>query len=221
MGLPSIDRVNQASAAGSSASSATLRAVARGLGLIVVALAAAATVACGDTTRELLGQGKRSPDEFAVYSRTPLSLPPDYGLRPPGTTAPGISAPGSPTADARDALIGRGAGGSTVAAASAGPETSAYSSGTRALLDRTGGLEADPAIRRVINEETSILADADRSFTDRLMFWREDNPYGTVVDADAEARRIRENQALGQPVTAGRTPTIERRQRALLEGILN
>ena len=30
------------------------------------------------------GLDKRPPDEFTVYSRAPLSLPPNYDLRPPG-----------------------------------------------------------------------------------------------------------------------------------------
>ena len=41
--------------------------------------------ACSDT-RAALGLDKAPPDEFAVFSRAPLSLPPDFGLRPP---APG------------------------------------------------------------------------------------------------------------------------------------
>jgi len=90
-----------------------------------------------------------------------------------------------------------------------------------ALLERTGGLNADPAIRTRINRETTVLAEVDQSFTDRLMFWRTPTEYGTVVDPNEEAKRIRENQALGKPVTDGRTPTIARRKRALLEGIFN
>ena len=43
------------------------------------------------TVQDALGMGKRSPDEFAVVSRAPLILPPDYGLRPP---APGQSRTG-------------------------------------------------------------------------------------------------------------------------------
>ena len=51
------------------------------------------------------------------------------------------------------------------------------------------------------------------------MFWREEVPPGRIIDADAEAKRLRENAALGKPVTAGETPTIERKKKALLEGI--
>ena len=38
--------------------------------------------ACGGT-KEKLGLTKKAPDEFAVVRRAPLSMPPDYTLRPP------------------------------------------------------------------------------------------------------------------------------------------
>ena len=39
------------------------------------------------------------------------------------------------------------------------------------------------------------------------------------IDAAAEAKRLHDNAALGQPVNAGNTPTIERKRKAPLEGI--
>ena len=51
------------------------------------------------------------------------------------------------------------------------------------------------------------------------MFWRTPEPYGTVVDPAAEAKRLQENQALGKPVTEGQTPIITTRRKGLLEGI--
>jgi hypothetical protein len=173
---------------------------------------------CQDT-REILGMGKRTPDEFAVYSRAPLSVPPNYGLRPPGSVTPGAPQPGAASTDARSAVLGRPT--ASAGAAPAAVDTARMSSGTVALLQRTGGLTADPNIRKVINRESTILAEVDQSFTERLMFWRTPNEYGTVIDPEEEAKRIRENQALGKPVTEGQTPTIQRRRRALLEGIFN
>src|SRR6185369_5402368 len=43
-----------------------------------------------ENTKEMLGLTKRSPDEFQVVSRAPLSMPPDYSLRPP---TPGAARP--------------------------------------------------------------------------------------------------------------------------------
>lgn len=185
-----------------------------------IVLAAAVAVVfggCGDT-KELLGQGKRPPDEFAVYSRAPLSLPPDYALRPP---APGTTRPQNvmPRDTAKQALIGEQF--NTQAGGASSVEGVGVSPGTQVLLERTGALDADPEIRTQVNSETSILAEEDQSFTERLMFWGTPTEYGTVVDPVQEARRIHENQALGQPITDGETPTIERKRRALLEGIFD
>jgi hypothetical protein len=59
--------------------------------LPVVALAVAATVLSGcDSFKRAVGIEKSSPDEFAVESRAPLTIPPDFDLRPP---APGASRP--------------------------------------------------------------------------------------------------------------------------------
>ena len=57
---------------------------------LTLALCASLLVACGERTRTALGYGKQSPDEFSVVTRAPLSIPPDYGLRPP---TPGVSRP--------------------------------------------------------------------------------------------------------------------------------
>ncbi len=175
-----------------------------------------------------LGIGvKRPPDEFAVFARAPLSMPPDYGLRPPTPGAPSESI--AARQSAKDVIVdpaGTGAGQAAV-----GPGTSGQaqrtaslanaSPGTMALLDRTGGLSAQPAIREQVNRESTVLADADRSFVERLMFWSDKPDPGTVVDAPEEAKRIRQAQALGEPIITGETPTIERRPKALLEGIFN
>jgi len=185
---------------------------------IVLAAAVAVVVSgCGDT-KELLGQGKRPPDEFAVYSRAPLSLPPDYALRPP---APGTSRPQNvmPRDTAKQVLLGEQF--NTQAGGASSAEVVGVSPGTQVLLERTGALDADPEIRTQVNIETSILAEEDQSFTERLMFWGTPTEYGIVVDPVQEARRIHENQALGQPITEGETPTIERKRRALLEGIFD
>ena len=54
----------------------------RGVTPAVLVVAGLMVGACGDT-RKVLGYDKVTPDEFKVVSRAPLSLPPDYGLRPP------------------------------------------------------------------------------------------------------------------------------------------
>lgn len=42
----------------------------------------AALSACSNLTKEKLGLSNKAPNEFMVTTRPPLSLPPEYDLRP-------------------------------------------------------------------------------------------------------------------------------------------
>jgi Protein of unknown function (DUF3035) len=186
---------------------------------IACALIVTAAMTAGgcDSTWDALRGGKRSPDEFLVYSRKPLNVPPNYDLRPPASEA-GRAVSNEPVTEARTALL-ESSSSAGMGAAARGAQPAAGSPGQMALLEQSGALTADPEVRAQISRETTVLAEVDQSFTDRLMFWSTPTEYGTVVNPGEEARRIRENQALGKPVTAGQTPTIARSKRALLEGI--
>jgi Protein of unknown function (DUF3035) len=179
-----------------------------------LALAAAVLLVGGcEGIKQDLGIGtKRPPDEFSTYSRAPLSVPPDFALRPPAT-ATGASQAAAPRQIARQAMLRAGS------AQAATPTATDESPGIQALLDRTGAAKAQSDIRAQVNRETTILAEADQSFIQRLMFWSGTPEAATVVDARQESRRIQENQALNKPVTEGQTPTIRRKPKALLEGI--
>jgi Protein of unknown function (DUF3035) len=93
------------------------------------------------------------------------------------------------------------------------------STGEVALLKQAGVGDADPNIRQIVNQENSKLLETDRGFVDRLVFWEKAQEPGVVVDATKEAQRLRENAASGKPVTEGETVIIERKKKALLEGI--
>jgi hypothetical protein len=58
--------------------------------LAVACIAVATTVGGCSNWKQTLGIEPTSPDEFAVESRAPLTLPPDYNLRPP---EPGAARP--------------------------------------------------------------------------------------------------------------------------------
>jgi hypothetical protein len=66
----------------------SVSAVRVGIGAVCLA-AGVALAGCGDVKRAI-GIEPTSPDEFAVESRAPLTIPPDYQLRPP---APGAARP--------------------------------------------------------------------------------------------------------------------------------
>ena len=64
-----------------------------------------------------------------------------------------------------------------------------------------------------------ILAAGDKGFVDQLIFWRKEEPKHSEIDPTKEARRLRENAAMGDPATKGPTPVIERKKRGILSGI--
>ena len=180
----------------------------------VLALGAALT-AC-ENFKDQIGLGKQSPDEFRVVSRAPLSLPPDFTLRPPD---PGTARPQEGTAiqQARSAVF-RADDQQQVSLQEAVP-ADGRSQGERALLVTAGAGTAEPDIRQLVDQETNRINAESEDFIDTLVFWRDAEQPGLIVDAEAEARRLRENAALGKSVTSGRTPTIERKKKAILEGI--
>ena len=175
---------------------------AAGLGLLMVA---AALSAC-----DALGLGKSAPDEFAVSRSAPLIVPPDYKLRPP---EPGAPRPNETSVrDQAESVLLNDSG-----AAPAGD--SAATRGELALIAQAGATDVAPDIRQIVDREFSSYASESDSFVDSLLFWQVTEPPGDVVDPAAEAQRLRENAATGAPVTEGETPTIQRREKALLEGI--
>jgi hypothetical protein len=179
----------------------------------VLALALVATFAGGcSSLRSIAGLDKsNTPDEFQVVSRAPLSMPPDFGLRAP---TPGASRPQDTTTTdrARQIVIDRDTTGQSTVLPIEG-----RSAGESALLKKAGAASADPNIRREVDTETMTLADTDKLWIDKLLFWKTPADNSSVVDAEKESARLRENAALNKPATTGVTPTIKKKSSALFE----
>ena len=169
-----------------------------------------------EKAKQALGQTKESPDEFAVFQRAPLSLPPDYGLKPP---RPGSERPQA--VNPRDRVAQ--ALGSKRTASGQPTKTKAglysLSRGERSVLQMTGATKADPEIRMKIEKETGIMVTASKSFTDKITFWQSPSKVGIVVDPAREAKRIRRNQALGKPLNKDDIPVIKHRAKAIFEDV--
>jgi hypothetical protein len=179
-----------------------------GTAALAVVLAAATLSGCADA-RRALGYDKAPPDEFAVIARAPLAQPPDYNLRPPAAGAPRPQE-GTTVDQARAALTpGRTASGPAVAG----------TKGEQFLLTKAGADKAAPDIRRVVNEETTRMVEADDHFVDKLMFWQDTPPPGDVVNPTAETKRLKDNAAAGKPATAGDTVVIEHKSKSWFDGI--
>ena len=137
-------------------------------GLAAAALTSAGCAAAG----RALGVEKVTPDEFRVVSKAPLVVPPDYALRPP---APGKPRPQelAPESQARLAIMGRN-------------EAAGRSTGENLLAEKAGASKADPLIRYVVDDEFGDVSHKDRSFADRVMFWKK-APAAPSVNGDAAA----------------------------------
>jgi Protein of unknown function (DUF3035) len=199
--------------------------VRRWLGIAVSIATLLMLAACArGTVQDALGIGKRSPDEFAVVSRAPLILPPDYGLRPP---APGESRPGvdTPRERVRATLTGEqlrqpAAPGQEVVAAAFDERVEAASSGERALVAQATTAPVDPEIRRKIAEENMQLAQVEAELFTRLVKWNQPETLSVAVDPVAETERLRANRAAGKPPTEGDSPVITQRRQSVLQGFL-
>ncbi|MDA1089423.1 MAG: DUF3035 domain-containing protein [Proteobacteria bacterium] len=180
---------------------------------ILCLFSAVALLGACESARKAFSSDKTAPDEFAVYSRPPLSLPPEYKLRPP-TPGKELQRGEAATVLAKRAIT------SQAVRQPVQPLPAQGSPGVQALLRDTGGLNATSAIRATINEESSILSNQDQRFVDKLIFWVDENePGGTIVDAKNEQKRIQNNQALGKAITDGESPEIKlkRNKKGLLD----
>jgi hypothetical protein len=154
--------------------------------IVASALVAAVGLAGCTSTRKALGMNKVTPDEFRIVTKAPLVVPPDFSLRPP---APGEPRPQElqPESAARTALLGQ-------------REAEVRSEGEKMLVAKAGADRADPLIRYVVDDEFGDVAHKDKSFADRVMFWRGDKTpaapaaagsnTATPVDAETEEQRI-------------------------------
>jgi len=158
-----------------------------GLGLLVTGC---------DSIREAAGITKEPPDEFAVVTKAPLVIPPDFNLRPP---KPGASPTNqvSPTSSAQEALTG-----DDPAVIAAGMPTT-FSEEEKVVLTKTGAAAADHGIRQQITADAKKMEAADETFTDKVLFRGPQPDTGTPVDADAESQRISDAKAQEkQPATS-------------------
>ncbi len=156
------------------------------LAAVVVALALG-TAGCAGVSKAL-GSGKSSPDEFAVVTKAPLVIPPDFSLRPP---RPGARRPQERDAaqEAANAVFG-----------GSGPVTAAQTDGERMLLESAGAQDADNSIRDLVDSEFYTIQRTNTGFANKILFWQ-----GETVDpatlGDAEAMPPVNNEDLGQPAS--------------------
>ena len=138
-----------------------------------------ALTACSEGTKQDLGLANTAPDEFAVVTRAPLSVPPDYTLRPP---RPGAGRPMemSTQDQARQTVFGV----EDVQPSSA--KTAERPSGD--FLNRIGADQADPDIRAKVDAEG---ARDNRTTAQKLLMMDREAANGEPIDPNAEYERLK------------------------------
>ena len=169
------------------------------LRLLAFSAIALSLIGC-ESIREAAGVVKEPPDEFAVVTKSPLVIPPDFNLRPPKPGAAPTNQ-SSPTDTAQAALFGEDP--ATAAAALPGN----FSPEERVVLAGSGGANADHAIRKQIASDMKAMEATNDSFTDMLLFNSPDPYKGTPLNANAEAQRLQTATASGQQVASSPTAT--------------
>ena len=153
------------------------------LRLLLIAAAGLVLAGCNSVSQSL-GLDPLSPDEFNVVAKAPLTLPPDFTLRPP---VPGAPRPQEvePQRLAQAALLNPGVGGVAAPAVT----TENRTAGEMALLGIAGAVDPDPSIRALVDLENAQLLNRGDGFLEQVLFWQQPKP--DVIDPVAEAERLR------------------------------
>jgi len=157
--------------------------------------------ACGgNTVKDVLGIDRRAPDEFRVVSRPPLSVPPQFDLRPPGVD-------GASTSESRDKAQSLVRGGDAAAPVNLKPAKNPGGSAADSMfLEKAGAANANPNVKQELAEKkiNDQLEKEDRSWWEKISPGSDKKE--PVVKAEGEAERLQKNKEEGKPVTEGETP---------------
>ena len=191
-----------------------------------------------NTVRDTLGLERSAPDEFRVVSRPPLSVPPQFSLRPPSNSdaspnqlpadkkAQSLLSGNDASADANGSLKSNTAvvpvtiSSSRHGISSTSTTTKAVSGADAQFLKNAGAAAADPNVRDSLVEEHYAVQEKkeDKSWWN---FWSSDDKKDPIVDSKKEAERIKKDEDTGKPVTEGATPDIKPSDQGLLDSIIH
>ncbi len=135
------------------------------------------TAGC-ESTRQALGLKRTQSDEFQVADRQPLSVPPNYTLRPPMPNAP-AAVEVDPSEKAKEALLGDQEAGAINSVAE------------KNLLDQASTQKVDPTIRSQLAQDEAVSKSSEKAPGEALAFWKDksEKKSGDVIDPVAENKR--------------------------------
>ena len=178
---------------------------------------------CGLTAcsgaKEKLGLTRSTPDEFAVIKRAPLVIPSNLVQLP--VPQPGAPRPQEKTSQemAAEALFGPEMPEEVVAedgtvvrqmpssSRTAIPTSTTMTESEAVLLQQTGATQTNPQIRQVVDSEAEETTYEEQAVIDKILN-RKVEAQGSVIDPQAEAQRLKANQAAGRPLNAGDVRTV-------------
>lgn len=193
-----------------------------------------ALTACGGSSiKDTLGLSRKAPDEFRVVARPPLSVPPQFNLRPPSSDAE------SPTVVPADKQAQSIVTGNAIETAENSVDTAVTAVESASLEDATpekkkkgksaekksssesqfmkniGADKADPKVRDELIKQR-IAAQEKR---DEGSWWNKittTEKKETLVDAKEESKRIQTNKTENKPVTEGETPEVKDKDHGII-----
>jgi hypothetical protein len=168
----------------------------------ILGASAALLMGC-QSIRDAAGLGKQGPDEFAVVTKQPLVIPPEFNLRPPRDGAPPTNQI-NPEDRAASAIF------DTDPIAAAKLVQGDFSQAEKLLLVQANAATTDPSIRQEVASDGRAMEPADDTFTQQVLFWQDKPVPGTPVDAESEDKRLQGQKAAGKNAQPARdTATIQ------------
>jgi hypothetical protein len=171
--------------------------------LLLAAVLPVGLAACGkgESVQEMVGLTRTGPDAFNVVARPPLSVPPEFDLRPPAPV--GTPGPGMPRMDevARGLLTGDDSAADTavIGVGSAALE----STGERHFMERFGVTKADPMIREQLTTDQYFKPEEEEeSWLNDIIPSLRDKKKPDELDPIEEARKLREDGELKDALQA-------------------
>lgn len=172
--------------------------------------------ACSGKAKDTLGLRRTAPDEFRVISNPPLSVPPEFSLRPPAEKGSSEQALNDADKEANKQLL--------VQKELSGKSGTQLTKGENAFLSMAKTTEANPAIKNILRRENGEeeAAKENEGIIDKLSTYstkgKKVKP-ADVVNAKQEKERIVKNEEEGKPITEGETPTIDPDKKSVLQRI--
>lgn len=157
---------------------------------MTMSLALLALLAGCSDFRRAIGTAKSTPDEFEVVVRPPLSLPPNFNLRP------------------QDSNIQQTAAGAPSAKAQASTLLVRRQASANSYDDLFAFQQIIPDIRAQIDEETAGIL-FERRLPLQMIFGGLPS-VGPIIDKMAEDKRIRRNRLQEKAINEGATPAIDK-----------